>query len=342
MHDSVKQTSPTDSNLHRRGRYLFIRIIEACNADCFMCGFARSTDRYRFSEEDFLTVSAKAKEIGVRYIRFTGGEPLLHKKIGQLVKIGHESNFLMSIISNGMLLPEKIDMLAAAGLTQIIVSIDGMKDEHNTFRNTKDLYEKCIEGLERAHAIGIRTRVNTVVGPHNFEQMPALQKALEGLGVEQWELSALKLGRPIRYPSPDHVKRICEPLYEPDRKDKLIPLGVRFYGESAEQQNLFFYEGITPKPSMPTCQLAGDVIYLDAKSGDGYGCSLLPHRDHSESFGGVTLKSNRNWIFDSDEWKCHVSYFKKNGPKICTGCSATAAGYSNLVNKEGAVRDWEF
>lgn len=36
-----------------RDKYLFIRILEACNADCFMCDFALSRDEYRFSVEEF-------------------------------------------------------------------------------------------------------------------------------------------------------------------------------------------------------------------------------------------------------------------------------------------------
>lgn len=47
--------------MRARDRYLFIRILEACNADCFMCDFALSRDTFRFSREDFDDLLPKAR-----------------------------------------------------------------------------------------------------------------------------------------------------------------------------------------------------------------------------------------------------------------------------------------
>lgn len=46
--------------MQERHRYLFIRVLEACNADCFMCEFALSRDTYRFSPEDFAELLPEA------------------------------------------------------------------------------------------------------------------------------------------------------------------------------------------------------------------------------------------------------------------------------------------
>ena len=329
--------------LPQRKKYLFIRLLEACNADCFMCGYALSRDEYRFTLIEFEDLLPKARAVGVAVVRLTGGEPLMHKEVIDLVRAGANAGMKMSVITNGSLLPRKVDQLAQAGLAQVIVSIDGATSAtHNRYRNTQGLFEKGIEGLRMADERGILTRVNTVVGPHNYEEMPQLQRLLTACNVRQWELSAIKLERPIAYSNPDHVRSICDPLYEASPETALVPMGKRFYGDTAAEQELYFTSGITPRPVPPLCHLAGDVIYLDAKAGRGFACSLLPHRDSRESGGGALLRTDGGWALDGDEFRDHVDYFRNAGPRLCTGCSTSAAGYSDRAAAMQAMADWSF
>jgi cytosylglucuronate decarboxylase len=324
-------------------RYLFIRILEACNADCFMCGYALSQDKYRFSATEFEDLLPKARAAGIAVIRFTGGEPLLHKQVCKMVRAGTDAGMQMSIITNGALLPRMAEALANAGLAQVIVSIDGAEAAtHDHFRNMPKLFEKGIEGLFRARELGILTRVNTVVGPHNFEEMPALQGLLTTTAVGQWELSALKLERPIAYGNPDRVRAVCDPIYEADPTALLVPMGKRFYGNTPSEQELFFAHSTAPRASEPQCRTVGDIVYLDAKNGRGFGCSLLPHRDDRQSGGGVPLKVAGSYVFDTPEFRDHVEHFRIYGPKICTGCSSSAAGYSDDVAKAETVAAWSY
>lgn len=223
----------------RPRKHLIIRILEACNADCFMCEFAKSRDAYRFTPDDMEQLMPQAKAAGVETIRFTGGEPLLHRDILELVKMGSDNGFLMSLITNGAALPRMLPLLKKAGLAQIVVSVDGSRAEaHDGYRNTPGLFDKCMTGLRAAVAAGLSTRVNTVVGPHNYQQMIDLQKVLTQIDVDRWELSALKLSRKIWYSNREDVLERCEPLYI--SPGVLRPMGKRFYGETAEEQTSFF------------------------------------------------------------------------------------------------------
>lgn len=325
-----------------RQRYLFIRILEACNADCFMCEFALSRDTFRFSLDDFAELLPKARAAGVGYVRFTGGEPLMHQDVVELVRAGADAGMKMSMITNGMMLPKKAPQLADAGLAQVIVSLDGgSAATHDVYRRSPGMFDNGLRGLRDAAALGVLPRVNTVVGPHNYTEMPDLQKVLTEAGVEQWELSALKLERSITYPDPDHVRAICDPIYDADPNALLVPLGKRFYGDTPQEQERYFAESMTPRASEPLCHVVDDVIYIDGKYGRMYACSCLPHRE-GEDLGGAPLREGGAIHLDTPVFRTHADFFRERGPDMCGGCSTTAAGYSDDVARLGVAAPWQY
>ncbi|MEU8778694.1 cytosylglucuronate decarboxylase [Streptomyces sp. NPDC048606] len=329
--------------MRTRDRYLFIRILEACNADCFMCEFALSRDTYRFSREDFTDLLPKARDAGVGYVRFTGGEPLMHPDVVELVRAGTAAGMRMSLITNGALLPRMAAPLAEAGLAQVIVSLDGPSGAtHDVYRRTPGLFDNGLRGLREAAALGVLPRVNTVVGPHNYTGMPRLQEVLTQAGVRQWELSALKLDRTITYPDADHVRAVCDPLYEADPAALLVPMGKRFYGDTPREQERYFTESVTPRAAEPLCHVADDVIYVDGKYGRAYACSCIPHREGDDGPGGAPLREQGVIRLDTPVFRTHADYFRAHGPEVCGGCSTTAAGYSDDVARLGAVGPWHY
>ncbi|MER7847727.1 cytosylglucuronate decarboxylase [Kitasatospora sp. NPDC096077] len=332
--------SPTT---HSRPRYLFIRILEACNADCFMCDFALSRDAYRFSSAEFAELLPKARAAGVAYVRFTGGEPLMHPEVVELVRAGAAAGMKMSIITNGSLLPKHVKDLAAAGLAQVIVSLDGASaGTHDVYRRSPGMFEAGLRGLRQAADLGVLPRVNTVVGPHNYAEMPELQRVLTQAGVRQWELSALKLDRTIRYPDPEHVRAVCDPLYRADPAALLVPMGKRFYGDTPEEQWQYFEDSTPPRASLPLCHVTDDVIYLDGRRGRLHACSCIPHRDESDGPGGAPLRENGVVLLDTPAFRSHADHFREQGPQVCSGCSTTAAGYSDDVARLGTVTPWQY
>ncbi|NUR63320.1 MAG: cytosylglucuronate decarboxylase [Catenulispora sp.] len=309
------------------GKYLFVRVLEACNADCFMCGFALSRDRYRLPPDEFSTLLSQAKGLGVGYVRFTGGEPLMHKEILSLIRVGSEMPTQVSLITNGFSLPLMARDLAQAGLNQVIVSIDAAyAAQHDEYRNTPGLFAKAFSGIEEALRHSISVRVNTVVGPHNYQDMPMLGRALKEAGVSHWELSALKLSSEITYPDREDVLRAGEEVFS---GSGLVPMGKRWYGDTEEEQDRYFDQGIPPRPSGPLCHVTDDVMYLDAKAGYLFPCSLLPHRSTPALYGAQVRNEDGTYMLDSPKFEERRQFFRQNGASICTGCSSSAAGYSD-------------
>jgi MoaA/NifB/PqqE/SkfB family radical SAM enzyme len=157
-----------------------VSITNACNATCNFCSFAY--DKKIVKEKRWLDRSDFARALpilhrrGIRYVTFQGGEPLLHPHIQDLVADTRAAGMRPSVITNGWLLPQKIDSLIAAGLGTLIVSIDSHSlAEHERNRGLPGVGERVREGLAAARRNGIPTiacvTVNRLV---RYELLPEL------------------------------------------------------------------------------------------------------------------------------------------------------------------------
>ena len=106
-----------------------VSVTNACNATCDFCNFAHDkgfvTDRKWLDADRFAAALSLLRErAGVRFIIFMGGEPLLHPRIVEMAQTATDMGVHPTLVTNGWLLPGKLDALAATGITTLIISID--------------------------------------------------------------------------------------------------------------------------------------------------------------------------------------------------------------------------
>ena len=177
------------SNLARRlvPAVCDVSVTNVCNATCDFCSYAHDKgivrDRRWLDAAKFCEALPILHRRGIRYLNFQGGEPLLHPAIGSLVASVRAAGMRPAVITNGWLLPQKIDNLAAAGLGTLLVSIDSHSmAAHERNRGLRGLGERIRRGLATARQRQIPTlacvTVNRLV---DYEQLPDL---LTDLGFE--------------------------------------------------------------------------------------------------------------------------------------------------------------
>src|SRR6516225_1709329 len=103
---------------------------------------------------------------GVEKIRLTGGEPLVRRDLERLVAMLAEADTSLdlTLTTNGALLAAKAEVLRAAGLRRVTVSLDSLDDE--TFRAMNDVdfpVASVLDGIAAAAAAGLPVKVNMVV-----------------------------------------------------------------------------------------------------------------------------------------------------------------------------------
>jgi GTP 3',8-cyclase len=108
--------------------------------------------------------------LGVRTVRLTGGEPLVRRHVENLVELlaaietPDGDRLELALTTNGSLLAQKAETLAAAGLSRVTVSLDSLDDA--AFRAMNDVefpVRQVLDGIDAAAAAGLPVKVNAVV-----------------------------------------------------------------------------------------------------------------------------------------------------------------------------------
>ena len=162
-----------DDTLDRPLRDLRISVTDRCNFRCVYCMPKEVFGRdYRFlprrellTFEEIERVAGIFVSLGVNKLRITGGEPLLRRDLELLVaRLADLGDLDLTLTTNGALLAQKAEALAAAGLTRVTVSLDSLDDE--VFRAMNDVdfpVARVLAAIDAAAAAGLPVKVNVVV-----------------------------------------------------------------------------------------------------------------------------------------------------------------------------------
>ncbi len=167
--------------LDRLGRpleTLRISITDRCNFRCVYCMPKEVFGRdYSFLErrelltfEELTRLAGIFAGLGVRTVRITGGEPLVRRNVEHLVELlaaierPDGGRLELALTTNGSVLAQKAEALAAAGLSRVTVSLDSLDDDAFRAMNDVDFpVQRVLEGIDAAAAAGLPVKVNAVV-----------------------------------------------------------------------------------------------------------------------------------------------------------------------------------
>jgi cyclic pyranopterin phosphate synthase len=154
--------------------YLRVAVTDRCNLRCVYCmpesgvDFARHDRILRANE--ILRVIRVASKLGVRKVRYTGGEPLVRNDILKLVEGAVRTAGIQTVhlTTNGVLLPALAAPLRKAGLHGINISLDTLDPERFSRCTRRNGLEKVLAGLEEVLALGFPSVKVNVVAMRGF------------------------------------------------------------------------------------------------------------------------------------------------------------------------------
>ena len=145
---------------------LRITITNRCNVNCVYChhdGMVSSQNE--MTADELYRICKIAKDIGVKKIRLSGGEPLIRKDIVEIVEKIASLDFKdISITTNGTYLEKYAQGLKDAGLDRVNVSFDTLNRGTYEFITKKDYLESAKAGILKAVEVGLYpVKINMVV-----------------------------------------------------------------------------------------------------------------------------------------------------------------------------------
>jgi len=275
-----------------------LNISHDCNLDCAYCfadggGYGTHTMHMPLATAkaaiDFLIASSgKAYNLEVD---FFGGEPLLNFDVVQKtvayarsLEKKHNKNFRFTLTTNAMYMPDSAIQFINLEMENVVLSIDGRENVHNSMRKTKngkDSFAHVVENAKKLIA-GRGDKSYFVRGTFTSHNIDFVQDvlALRALGFEQISLEPVTL--PASHSAAigmQHVSAICDE-YERlaaeyiarragDDWFSFFHFNLNLYDGPCEQKLLrscgagCAYIAVTPEGKIYPChQFVGNDVYL--------------------------------------------------------------------------------
>lgn len=199
----------------------------ACQCRCVHCSAERFRDasRRELTTGEIKSVVTQATDLGCTIVIFTGGEPLLRKDLFEFIAHVDRDKAVPMIFTNGEYLDaDNVKRLSDAGLYSMYVSIDSPDpEEHNSLRGCPGLFQKALEGVQRALDAGILVGLSTYATADRLREGKVEETILLAQREGFNEVTIFDC-----MPSGNFLNR-RDMLLTDDEKHRIVELATRYY-----------------------------------------------------------------------------------------------------------------
>lgn len=125
-----------------------LKLTENCQAKCVTCNYWETRWDDGLNTDKAVDVINRLGDFGIRYLRFTGGEPLLRRDLFQIMQKANMSRFRrVTLQTNGLLLKKLSKEINDSPISKVAVSIDGLEASNDLIRGIKGYFKLAMEGI---------------------------------------------------------------------------------------------------------------------------------------------------------------------------------------------------
>ncbi|MGO9419879.1 adenosyl-hopene transferase HpnH [Roseiarcus sp.] len=149
-----------------RKRYPLVLMLEPlfrCNLSCAGCGKIDYPDpilNQRLSVQECLDA---VDECGAPVVAVPGGEPLIHREIGAIVRGLVKKRKFVSLCTNALLLEKKLDLFEPSPYLFFTIHLDGLKEVHDRSVAQEGVFDIAVDAIRKCKAKGFAVNVNMTV-----------------------------------------------------------------------------------------------------------------------------------------------------------------------------------
>jgi len=199
-----------------------------CNCRCVMCDIWKTTDAREISVAELERHLGAIERLGVEWVVFSGGEPLLHSDLFQLARRLRRSGIRTTLLSTGLLL-ERHAARVAEDIDDVIVSLDGPPDVHDQIRRVPGAFQRLAAGVRAleqrrpGYPVAARCTVQALNAQHLRATVEtARQLGLRALSFLAADLSSTAFNRPEPWPAQRQASIAPDPAVLEQEVEALI------------------------------------------------------------------------------------------------------------------------
>jgi MoaA/NifB/PqqE/SkfB family radical SAM enzyme len=185
---------------------LILNVHSHCNCRCIMCDIWKRETHEQVRVADLDRHRESLRNLGVRQVVLSGGEPLLHNDLGALCDFFHQENIRLTLLTTGLLLFKRAHEVSTQ-FDDVIVSIDGPREMHDAIRRVYGAFDVIAKGVAAVHAQrpDMHVACRTTVQKANHRHLRATVTAAKTIGFDSISFLAADLtseafNRPLVWP----------------------------------------------------------------------------------------------------------------------------------------------
>lgn len=146
---------------------LRLSVTSRCNYSCVFChreGQPRGAED-ALTAEDYGFIASALSKVGAVHYKLTGGEPLMRDDVDAVVARIVRAGGSVSLVTNGYLLRDWAERLAAAGLSRVNVSVHSADPARYSAVTgaPPDSLKRALGGIAKCAELGLGVKINAVV-----------------------------------------------------------------------------------------------------------------------------------------------------------------------------------
>lgn len=160
-----------------------VKLTENCQARCISCDYWKTRWHDAIDTARAVDLVNQISALGIRSVRFTGGEPLLRRDFFQILKAANTRPLKQIIVqTNGLLLKKLHKEINESPITKIAVSIDGLKDTNDQIRGIDGYFELGMQGIQllRNKEVAVSVTLNRI----SAAELERLAEAARAVGAK--------------------------------------------------------------------------------------------------------------------------------------------------------------
>jgi len=186
LDESVASSLPAYNDSEMRSMpILILNVHSQCNCRCIMCDIWKRPTPEQVRVVDLDRHRASLRNLGVRQVVLSGGEPLLHGDLGALCEFFRRENIRLTLLTTGLLLFKRANDVSQL-FDEVIVSIDGPREIHDGVRRVTGAFDLIRKGIAaiRGQRPDMRIGCRTTVQKANHRYLRSTATAAKAVGFD--------------------------------------------------------------------------------------------------------------------------------------------------------------